>query len=188
MDSASISSLLFNNPSLKKKFSGVIPCDYLPKFPLVPAMFVVNTQDSSQPGLHWIAINCPADGGPIEVFDSFGQVPENPHIKRFLKMYFHSQYSPFQIQNPFANTCGAYACLFLYYRAKGVSFKKFLSMFTNDFALNEEIVKEKFKKYILDNQKPYENLVGYGFLNNNRCLFNSDCNQTSKCLSPKKEK
>ena len=181
MDSETISSLLLSNSVLKDKFTGVIPCDFLPQFPLIPAMFVVNTQDSSKPGLHWISIYCPADGGPIEVFDSFGRQPDNPYILNFLKLFAHSQYSTVQIQDPFADSCGMYASLFLYFRAKGVSFNKFLSMFSKDLSSNEKIVKEKFEKFILQKNKP-KNLFGYGFLNNKRALYNVACNQTCKCL------
>ena len=192
MDSETISSLLLNNTVLRNKFTGVIPCDYLPQFPLLPAMFVVNTQDSIQPGLHWIAINCPSDGGPIEVFDSFGAKPDNAHVLRFLNMYAHSKYNTIQLQNPFSNSCGLFACLFLYFRGKGVSFDKFLGLFSNDLALNEKIAKEKFEKYILKQQKDKKkkkkdrskkSFFGYGFFNNKRALYNVSCNQICKCLA-----
>ena len=63
-------------------FQGVFSVDTLPK---QPYLLVCNTDKSTKPGQHWIAIHVDADGRR-EYFDSFGQAPD----KQFeVYMYKH---------------------------------------------------------------------------------------------------
>ncbi len=64
-------------------FLGVLPCDYLLKTPLnnLPAMVIFNTDPSTEPGQHWVAIYINSDGVSC-FFDSFGGAPKDPHFRR----------------------------------------------------------------------------------------------------------
>ena len=61
------------DPKLKPKFYGVVPCDGLPKSPVKdmtrPKGYIVNTDPHDQPGQHWIALW--TQGNVCEVMDSY---------------------------------------------------------------------------------------------------------------------
>ncbi len=64
-------------------FLGVLSCDYLPKTPLknLPAMLIFNTDPSTEPGQHWVAVYINNDGVSC-FFDSFGGAPKRIHVFR----------------------------------------------------------------------------------------------------------
>ena len=84
-DSHQISSVLKRDHFTNHDFRGVFACDQLPKrYVLRPSGLVVNTDPSTQPGEHWVAIYI-ARGGESEYFDSYGQSVMLPKIRTFLR-------------------------------------------------------------------------------------------------------
>ncbi len=66
-------------------FIGTYPRDLLPKekIKIRPCALIVNTDESSKPGEHWLAIYLNANG-IAEYFDSFGFMPMHNDIIKFL--------------------------------------------------------------------------------------------------------
>ena len=75
------------DPKLKPKFYGVVPCDGLPKSPVKdmtkPKGYIVNTDPHDQPGQHWIALwtqgNVLSDG---QLRPTLGLLPSSRSLER----------------------------------------------------------------------------------------------------------
>jgi hypothetical protein len=63
-----------------KIFKAVLPRDKLPNKVKYPSAYIINTQGSSHPGEHWLAIYYDKNGN-CDFFDSFGL---NPAINGFI--------------------------------------------------------------------------------------------------------
>jgi hypothetical protein len=89
MNTAEITRALEQDPITSKSFLGVFPSDKLPQtLDKHPCGFVVNTDPSSKPGMHWVAFYFPSEGEG-EFFDSYGQSPEYyKSFKNFLSIVY----------------------------------------------------------------------------------------------------
>ena len=77
MDTLQIKRALEHNTFTKKTFSGVFAAVELPEIiDTFPCGFVANTDPSTEPGTHWIALYFPSRGKG-EFFDSYGYPPDN---------------------------------------------------------------------------------------------------------------
>ena len=82
--------------------------------------FILNTDDSSSPETHWVAVNiarasgASGDRGTTYYFDSFGLEPTK-EIKRYCKK--PRFYNSFEIQKPNEVICG-HLCLYFLYRMR----------------------------------------------------------------------
>ena len=84
MDTHQIESILKKDRFTKHDFR-VFACDQLPtRYVPRPSALVVNTDPSTLPDEHWVAIYITRDGKG-EYFDSYGQPAKLPQIKTFLK-------------------------------------------------------------------------------------------------------
>ncbi len=99
-------------------FLGVLPSDYLPKTPLknLPAMLIFNTDPSTEPGQHWVAVYINNDGVSC-FFDSFGRGPKDPRFPKAVQDFLKNnsirvQYSNKQIQDFTSDTCGQHCVFF----------------------------------------------------------------------------
>ena len=63
-------------------FQGVFSADTLPR---QPRLLVCNTDESTKPGQHWIAINVDTNGRG-EYFDSFGREPDK-HFEAYMNKH-----------------------------------------------------------------------------------------------------
>ena len=131
-------------------FRGVFACNMLPKGIVYnrPAGYVVNTDPSTLPGEHWVAIYLPLHG-PGEYFDSFGQPPINREIVNFLDKNSPSGwiYNTVQIQEAVSTStvCGNYTILFLLSKLTRMSLCDFQLLYKRQPAHNDFIVEELFK-------------------------------------------
>ena len=83
MEKANIEYILQN----KKDFLGCFPMDRLPPFPSVfPKSMIINTQKSSQPGEHWVALVLTEK--KCYYFDSFGWPIMEENILRYLEPHY----------------------------------------------------------------------------------------------------
>lgn len=119
-------------------FRGVFARDTLPSQVDVPAGFVVNTDKSSEPGTHWVAIYIDSESYG-EYMDSFGQRPLTSDIVLFLNRACLSGWShnPIIFQSPVTATCGPYCVLFITMRSKGYTMSDFVCMFSKNEWLND---------------------------------------------------
>lgn len=124
-------------------FIGTFPCDKIPPPPWVPCAYVINTDDASRPGEHWVAIHIGSNGVGF-YFDSFGLPPLYQNIIDFLTLHCPQgyYYNPFTIQstNPESATCGQYCILFIYFECLTSSYEAFLSLFTTNGDVNDVII------------------------------------------------
>ena len=83
MNGAQIERALRQDKFASQSFVGVFAADRLPVKEF-PGSYVVNTDETGQPGQHWVAFYTVDD--TIECFDSFGKDPGvyNAHIKKWL--------------------------------------------------------------------------------------------------------
>lgn len=116
MDTDEICAIL--RGSLKSKFCGVYALDELVRtpFPHRPCGIVCNTQPSSAPGEHWVAIWLKEDGS-AEYFDSFAQKPVNV-IRQFLNKQTSCGWirNHRRLQSAYTTVCGGFVILYLYAR------------------------------------------------------------------------
>lgn len=128
-------------------FIGVYAEDQLPCAKINRNKFclVFNTQPSTQPGEHWIAvfISKEADGSHrITYFDSLGKPPRAYNIINFLKKYSSTwTYNPHRLQGP-TRVCAQYVIMFLGHVCRKRTFESFLNIFSRDRVSNDRIVFE----------------------------------------------
>ena len=134
------------NKNVRKSFCGVIPIDKLPLRKVHRnCSFIVNTDDSSQPGSHWFAIYLPKNS-PLEYFDSYGTKPTNKRILDFIKANGKRfKYNNKIIQGGNSTSCGLYALFFIYFRIKGFTIKEYQNVFTSNFENNDKIVNKFYE-------------------------------------------
>ena len=126
-----------------RNFLGCFPIDELPSFPKrMPASLIVNTDISTGPGVHWLALALEED--KCYYFDSFGlPILEEP-LLNYLKPHYHKvTYSDVCIQHKESNNCGGFCILFIKNVNSKSSYKKFLSNFHHlDIEENDIIVSQ----------------------------------------------
>lgn len=150
MNTIEILNALSYNIHTEKYFEGVFPLDKIPnKIQGKPALIVVNTDKSNQPGAHWIAIYLPPVGR-AEYFDSYGRKPIQKEIFNFFKRNnIHSIiYNKTLLQDYFSSVCGQYCCVYLLYKSKNWSLNNFVKQFDKKKSLHEN---DKYVKQIFSN-------------------------------------
>ena len=124
-----------------KRFLGCFPSDVMPPVPSkFPTCFILNTDNSSKPGDHWVAVilnqnNC-------IFFDSFGLPILNPLLVQFLSQrYKKAIFSTKCIQHFQSIRCGEFCVAFLKEIKTIKQYKMFLSNFNpEDLSANDKIV------------------------------------------------
>ena len=120
---------------------GVFPSDKLPNdVPQPPWGFVVNTDPSSLPGTHWLAIFCSPDS--VAYFDSYGQKPMVKSIEKWLSVYKPYWINKKRIQGPVSSVCGQYCVYFLVQRWWGKENEEILKKFSGDLVENDVMITE----------------------------------------------
>jgi hypothetical protein len=120
----------------ERRFQGVYSLDTLPTR---PRLLICNTDPSTKPGQHWIAIYVD-ENGYGEYFDSFGRAP-NEHFKHYLNANCRSwTFNKRQLQSIISAFCGFYCCVYVKLRCRGMNMPKIVAMFTSDTAFNDMLV------------------------------------------------
>lgn len=148
MNAAKIREALDGNPITRKIFRGVFSADTVPSaFDSYPSGCVVNTDEASGPGAHWIALyQC--QPGVVETFDSFGKdfSTYSPHLANVLKANrIISQ--PCQLQSNCSTVCGQYCCFFLLRRACSETYADIVHLFTDFRKANDIMVCQYVNHY-----------------------------------------
>lgn len=142
MNTEEINTLLhhFNRRNRIKHHVEVCASNTLPRTFKPPAAIVVNTDDASEPGTHWVAVYVSKCGKKYEYFDSYGFPP---FIKDHLEfLYNHDvKFNLKQLQSDTSKVCGHYCLAFLNSRMNKMSTKSFLSTFTKNKRRNDTLVK-----------------------------------------------
>lgn len=146
MNNLEITRIVLADPLTKDIFAGVYACDMLAKYKVTrrPIAFIVNNEDSSKSGQHWILIILCKDDSSI-FFDSYGLAPDNNAFPKefiaFLKRHATSiRYQDNQIQDTLSTYCGHYCIYVLMNLARGQSYKNVLKTFGSDLKENDRLV------------------------------------------------
>lgn len=113
-----------------RNFGGVLAADQLPMIQVKGKFYIINTDPSTKPGKHWIAVYM--DETP-EFFDSLGQAPST-YKKEF--EYFLINHGPEyiyntqRIQNYGTDKCGEYCIYYVILRGMGFSMKQIVKRFS----------------------------------------------------------
>jgi hypothetical protein len=116
-------------------FQGVFSVDTLPK---QPRLLVCNTDKSTKPGQHWIAIHVDTDGRG-EHFDSFGRAPNEQFEVYMNKHCTKWTFNRRQLQSIISSFCGYYCYMFCMLRCRRVDMTRIVNMFTTDTAFTDSI-------------------------------------------------
>ena len=152
MNTKQINKLFCMNPT----FKGVFACDQLRllKFK-APFALIVNTDPSSKPGTHWVAIVCDKRRH-IEFFDSFGELPTVRNIQQYIKRSSKSScYSTTQLQSVRSISCGLFAIGFIKARFRGLTLDDFINLFDQKNLRQNDILIDEF----VSRCKAYKNVA-----------------------------
>ena len=151
MYSAEIYRILSRDPFTMKYFIGVYPSDKIPNFHTSESRaLVINTDKSSEPGRHWIAVFI-ENNQHVEFFDSFGLPPEayGSDITTFVRRYPQVSCNKIPFQSLTSNVCGPYCIYFLVKRCQGFCIYSIVSNLIgkNNVFRMYQFVKKRWCKY-----------------------------------------
>jgi Adenovirus endoprotease len=144
MNTTELTQSLLACASTKQYTLGVFPADSLPlKIKKLPAALICNSDPSTLPGTHWLAIYLYMNENKrtAEFFDSFGRPPS--HYSQFITQFLQRNaanviYNKQQVQAPLSLTCGLHCLCFLKLRCKGASMKSIVKKYyTKDLIEND---------------------------------------------------
>ena len=147
---AGLDTLEINNKINVSSFLGTYAFDELPEPPKEDFSVVVNTEPSTEPGEHWLAIVFKT--GIFYFMDSFGRTITSPlfsqDFKKKIKDYFSNykyRCNPNIIQNIFSNTCGYYSIYFIR-ELQNKTMRQTLQIFSDSFKNNDKLVVDYVKQ------------------------------------------
>ncbi|GFY52008.1 uncharacterized protein TNIN_365711 [Trichonephila inaurata madagascariensis] len=122
MSGIEVSSYLSFCSVTRPIFRGVYAANCIPDIRKYKrAAIVVNTDVSTGPGVHWLALFY--ENGKLEFFDSFGRPPQyfGLHIIKYLQKYQNVDIVSIPLQNPCSSVCGPYCIYYILKRSLGCS-------------------------------------------------------------------
>jgi hypothetical protein len=132
----------------------VIPCDFLSKFRNIryPLYLVVNNDESTKPGSHWLTLYQQSEESPLVFIDSYGRSIDayNKAIGEFAERQKTSLYEGDRVlQSIYSDVCGQYAIFFLYklFKEKGCIGNLYKG-FSYDTNRNDRIVENFVNKKV----------------------------------------
>jgi len=135
MNTDEIERFLKTDAVCRSVFQGVYSVDSLPD---KPSLLVCNTDESTKPGQHWIAIHVDVNGRG-EFFDSFGRAPTK-HFEAYMKKHCSIwTFNKRQLQSVISSFCGYYCCMYCMLKCRRVDMTRMVAMFTTDTGFNDSI-------------------------------------------------
>ena len=128
---------LFENEKIFKK---VCALDQLEK-PVFPSAYVINSDPSSEPGEHWIAVYFDQRVRG-EYFDSYGLAPAFVGLESYMNTYSLSGwiYNRKTLQALLSNVCGHYCVYYILFRCRSVPLHVIVSDFTSNLTENDRSI------------------------------------------------
>ena len=147
MNTLQISSILKSNTWSSKIFIGVLPRDHFVRFNIIyPSLFVCNTDNSDQPGTHWVAAYFSKDQ-KCEYFDSYGIPPLFDDLRlKLLSIDRDFVYNRSTLQGLNTDVCGVYCVVFAVMRAKGHTLNDIVTTFLLSKTCDE---RDRIMKYFM---------------------------------------
>lgn len=128
----------------------VLAVDELTGLKASPGNYIINMDDSTGPGTHWVALYSGPKQRYTIYFDPFGETAD-PRTIKFMKRMKGKKAIGFEeiAQDSNATSCGYWCLFFLNEMKKGVRPEQFLSRIINtDKQVNEEMLEDYFNKII----------------------------------------
>ena len=120
MTNLEINNILVSNPITRRVYKGCYPSDKIPKCTKFPCAYVINVDESTEPGSHWVAIYA-LNTSKALYYDSLGKVPPPEIIADHMAKQFKTVEFQYKgIQNPSSDACGQYAIFFIYMAANKI--------------------------------------------------------------------
>ena len=146
MNTLELLGLLEKTAHKRTHVLGVLACNELPKRVVkkLPMVTIVNTDPSSLPGTHWLAIYI-TEHRHGYFFDSFGHSAMYNDFPKtiydfMIKNCAKISHSSVCVQDHGATTCGEHAVFFLYHIQKHRSYQRVLNMYSKDPICNDLMV------------------------------------------------
>jgi len=137
------------HPVLRRFHVGTFPLDALPTLSVAgrPRHIIYNLSPSTRPpGTHWVSVWLGKDM-KAEVMDSLGQRPFSTEILGFIRRHCTGAvFSERVIQHWSSNACGLYCLSHGLARARGQSFRSWLSQFSSRLPANDALVQCQFMR------------------------------------------
>ena len=132
--------------SFLSEYMGAFPCDRLPRVTKYPAALILNTDPSTKPGEHWVAVYIDSKKCGI-YFDPYGFEPLLDVFKQFLDNNCLNgwTYSSKLIQSIKSINCGRYCYMFIILRAMGFPLSHIHGLFDKNPDINDLIVNKYYK-------------------------------------------
>lgn len=151
MNTQQIQSMIMSDRCARRVFQGVYPRDKLPVHVSYPSLFVINTDCSDGPGLHWVAVSFNRFGY-VEYFDSFGMPPLHVDIVQFLKRNGHHPYTfnSRLLQDMTSSACGLYVVYYVLMKSRGQRLARILWPFSSRYQwTNDRKVRQLVRSFRL---------------------------------------
>lgn len=126
------------------RYLGVFPKDTIPSscsLTSFPTCFVSNTDVSSLPGSHWVAVYYPSSKDECEFFDSYSLSPTSYGFDSLANTV---KTSNIPIQSLNASTCGQYCIYYLHKRSFGHTFDSILHSFSHSDLIQNDYLVTRF--------------------------------------------
>lgn len=134
MFTTEINKILRRNRETCGSYIGCFPADKIPnaKGLMYPRCMVINTDDSTSPGSHWVGMYVEFPNGECDYFDSLAEwPPRSSHISRYLQQFATVNRVPHPIQSQMAMSCGKHVIYFLHRRCQGWPFRRIVRHLTH---------------------------------------------------------
>jgi hypothetical protein len=154
MDTDSITILLSNllSKTRVKRFY-VVGRDELESLSVsdLPCAIIANTDISTGKGIHWCAFYCkknPINSNRASINYFFDSYANTYQFYKFHPPFPVCQLNCKVLQSNNSNTCGVWACAWIYHMAQGMSINSFYSHYSNNLEKNDASLMKKYSKLI----------------------------------------
>lgn len=136
-----------NALKFSKNFGGCFAKDEIPPFIGKSQGIIINTDERSKPGTHWIAVYIDSKGRG-ELFDSLASYDVLKEFDSWLSSICSEYLFPaFPVQSSISKLCGVYAIAFLRLRFENQSFDEVMQVFRRNPVMNDLLLAELLKRY-----------------------------------------
>lgn len=165
MNTSQLQCIISCDPELRDGVLGVFAADQLPLvLPSTSCGFIVNTDISSRPGTHWLAMFM--RDNVVDFFDSYGQYPGayTPLFTRWICRHgLRVRINQKRVQSDSSNVCGLYCLYFLRQRLLGLSMTQITAGFdTSNLEANDRYILDLFTRV-------------FPYCLQNECVYNQGC-------------
>ena len=125
MDTLEIDGVLRSDAYASRFYAGTFPIDQLPNTLESGRLYIVNLDESTQEGSHWVQIG--TLDAVISYFDSFGRPPPPPIVKILTANGQTVLFSDVPVQSPWSQACGYHVLVVSLLQARGYSLMEILT-------------------------------------------------------------